>query len=136
MFKFALIALALALGAQAWCDIPDETAPTCQISEGSPTVSDCQDAVDKLSGIDLCLATNGSGSRCVTVGKSGSCKIDACSNKVNVGFAQPGDCRMFLNNIIGSCQSKGKVGGFVQPEDCSLDSPLAGSGYKVQFSKA
>jgi hypothetical protein len=131
MFNLALIAIAIvqATSALAKCSTPDLTAPVCQTSGGSPKVSDCQAAIEKLSG--PCHQSNNVGSYCTSLVTVGTCKIDVC------GF--PGaqldsgvNCGGYLQNILNTCQSGGLVGGYLNPETCNIafrDQP-----YKLQFS--
>ena len=131
MFNLALIAIAIvqATSALGQCSTPDLTAPVCQTSSGSPKVSDCQAAIEKLSG--PCHQSNDVGSYCTSLVTVGTCKIDVC------GF--PGaqldsgvNCGGYLQNILNTCQSGGLVGGYLNPATCNIafhDQP-----YKLQFS--
>jgi hypothetical protein len=131
MFNLAVIFIAIlqATLALAVCPTPDLTPAVCETSGGSPTVSDCQAAIGKLSG--SCHQFNNVGSFCTSIVTVGTCKIDVC------GFPgaelEPGvNCGGYLQTILNSCQSGGLVGGHLNPADCNVqfrDSP-----YKLQFS--
>ena len=126
---FVAIAIIQATLALAQCSTPDLTPPVCQTSGGSPTVGDCQAAIKKLSG--PCHQFNNVGSFCTSIVTVGTCKIDVC------GF--PGaqldsgvNCGGYLQNILNTCQSGGRVGGYLEPATCNIlfhDQP-----YKLQFS--
>ena len=139
MFKFnlALIAIAIAQATSvlALCPTPDLTRPVCQTSDASPTVADCQAAIEQLSGQD-CRQINdfGFGSHCTSLVTVGTCKIDVCGPRAEIPPVV--NCGGYLQNILNSCQSGGKVGGFLTPATCNvLPHDLEpGLPFKVQFS--
>lgn len=131
MFNLAIIAVTVvqATLALAQCSSPDLTAPVCQTSSASPKVSDCQAAIEKLSG--ACHQSNKVGSLCTSLVTVGTCKIDVCGFP-GAQLASGVNCGGYLQNILNTCQSGGLVGGYLTPESCNVafhDSP-----YKLQFS--
>ncbi len=74
------------------------------MSDTSPDVADCQQAISQLSG--TCHQTNGGGSFCTALVTVGSCKIDVCGNwdaQLDSGV----DCEGYLQTILNGCQSNG-----------------------------
>ena len=145
MFKLAVILLASTqvLVSQALvprllptvpCATPDLTAPTCETSDGSPLVSDCQAAIAEIA--STCKNGNSVGSKCSTIVTHGTCKIDACGTTTEL--ADGVNCGGYLQSVLNSCQSNGKVGGFLKPASCNRkdgeDIPQAFLPYKLQFS--
>ena len=139
MFKFnlALIAIAIAQATSvvAQCPTPDLTPPVCETSDASPTVADCQAAINKLAnaGTRDCYQGNTFGTHCTSLITEGTCKIDACGPfgaRIILGV----NCGGYFQNILNSCQSGGKVGGFLTPAKCNVFSPDSESPYKLQFS--
>jgi hypothetical protein len=112
MFNLALIAIAIAQATSvlAQCSSPDLTPPVCQTSDASPTVGDCQAAIGKLSG--QCHQSNNVGSLCTSLVTVGTCKIDACGFP-GAELASGVNCGGYLQNILNTCQSGGKVGGLL-----------------------
>ena len=131
MFNLALIAIAIAQATTvlAQCSSPDLTPPVCQTSDASPTVEDCQAAIEKLSG--SCHQSNKGGSLCTSLVIVGTCKIDVCGSP-GTQLAPGVNCGGYLQNILNTCQSGGLVGGLLNPEECNLASDT--SFYRLQFS--
>ena len=131
MFNLSLIVIAIvqATSVLAKCSTPDLTHPVCQTSNGSPTAGDCQAAIKKLSG--QCHQSNNVGSHCTSLVTVGTCKIDVCGfpgGELDSGV----NCGGYLQNILNTCHSGGRVGGYLNPETCNVqfrDSP-----YRLQFS--
>ncbi|KAI0747085.1 hypothetical protein C8Q80DRAFT_1070812, partial [Daedaleopsis nitida] len=103
------------------CPIPDSPKTTCQTSGGSPSTSDCNEAINQLSGIQ-CTQSNQDlyGSYCKTLVQVGTCKIDVCGypgSQLDDGV----DCHKYLRTLYNTCQSGGRVGGFTQPSPCYVD---------------
>src|SRR5262245_19574005 len=126
MFKLAILLLALAQAlvtqAQSSCPLAADTSPKCETSNGSPLVSDCQQAVAQLAASgSACENTNSAGSACSTLVKVGTCKIDSCG-AVHVSLLSnppsPTLCSDFLQKILDTCQSNDKVGGQIEPAGC------------------
>ncbi|KAI0750091.1 hypothetical protein C8Q80DRAFT_1120155 [Daedaleopsis nitida] len=122
------------------CDQHDTTPPKCETSGGSPLASDCVEALKRLSG--QCVQSNDSRpSQCQTQVTYGTCKIDACG-ETGAKIADGVNCGGYLQSILNECQSGGRVGGYLAPTDCNVQTaPLertqadpAYTGYKLQFS--
>ncbi|EGN99406.1 hypothetical protein SERLA73DRAFT_73933 [Serpula lacrymans var. lacrymans S7.3] len=133
MFQFNLLFVAVAIlqatSTLAVCSSPDNTPAVCQTSQASPKVSDCQAAIEKLSG--PCHQSNNVGSYCTSLVTVGTCKIDVCGYP-GAELYSGVNCGGYLQTILNSCQSGGLVGGYLQPEKCNIqynDQP-----YKLQFS--
>lgn len=81
------------------------------------------------------MAENGYGSHCTTVATSGTCKIDACSEKQDQSLYAPEvNCAGYVQNILDSCpwDDEGRVGGQIHPADCNKAYP--GKDYRIQVS--
>ncbi|KAJ6608261.1 hypothetical protein B0H10DRAFT_1921132 [Mycena sp. CBHHK59/15] len=121
----------------AACDPPDNTAPTCQTTAGSPLISDCQVAIEQLGTNNRCLNTNMFGSECTTITSHNTCKIDACSIGATYGLQQGVDCGGYLQTLINSCagsgDAAGRVGGTIYPALCNQLQNFDVK-YKLQFS--
>jgi hypothetical protein len=139
MFKLTILLLAFAqvlvTQAQTPCPLAADTTPKCETSDGSPVVSNCQQAVAQSAASGLiCENINSASSACSTHVTVSTCKIDSCS-AVHVSLAaNPPDltcCSDFLQKILDTCQSNSKVGGQIVPAGCltGIDDAL-----RVQFS--
>ncbi|KAJ7562005.1 hypothetical protein O6H91_03G052000 [Diphasiastrum complanatum] len=86
---------------------------TCQTSNASPSAYDCVNAaayITSLGSGTRCCQENCRGSLCTTMHTSGSCKVGICGA---CGQCLPCDVAgTDLSNVVSSCQSNGKVGGF------------------------
>ncbi|KAI0741788.1 hypothetical protein C8Q80DRAFT_1123585 [Daedaleopsis nitida] len=114
----------------------DRTAPICETSGGSPLASDCQVALRDIDG--RCKQENRDGpSHCTTVATWNTCKIDVCGN-VNYSLLPNINCGGYLQSVLNSCNSGGRVGGQIHPARCNILFPsshqIGNYEYRLQFS--
>ncbi|KAI0750079.1 hypothetical protein C8Q80DRAFT_1120144 [Daedaleopsis nitida] len=116
------------------CKGPDAAQLECQTSGGSPMVSDCVEAIKRLTGD--CLQHNNYGSHCTTVSQHGTCKIDVCGQPAAL-LDRSLNCGGYLQTILNDCQSGGLVGGYLEPDVCNVwwnGTPGPDDFYRLQFS--
>ena len=97
-------------------------------------MSDCQYALRQITG--RCQQTNGGGSQCTTVATWNTCKVDVCGT-VGLSLLPNINCGGYLQSLLNSCNSGGRVGGQIHPAKCNIlfPSPRIGSyEYRLQFS--
>uniref|UniRef100_A0A0W0EVY1 Secreted protein n=1 Tax=Moniliophthora roreri TaxID=221103 RepID=A0A0W0EVY1_MONRR len=120
-------------GAQAVCNPPDDTAPQCETTDGSPLIDDCTVTIGQLGTDSRCLNTNQFGSMYTTVTRHGTCKIDACAIGATYGLSEGVDCSGYLSNILDHCGNNGQVGGQIKPK--LRNQPYEfDADYRLQFS--
>ncbi|KAI0750088.1 hypothetical protein C8Q80DRAFT_1343997 [Daedaleopsis nitida] len=133
------VALACAVAVQERCRVHDAAESSCETSGGSPLVSDCVEALKRLSG--QCVQSNGGHSYCKTEVAYYTCKIDVCGEPA-ARIADGVNCGGYLQTILNDCQSGGRVGGYLAPADCNVQTASQGpsptdssyQGYRLQFS--
>ncbi|KAI0741666.1 hypothetical protein C8Q80DRAFT_1123506 [Daedaleopsis nitida] len=145
MVKFAVlntVALACAVAVQGAslearrCPSPDDVLPICETSLGSPKLSDCQEAVNQLgdgSTQGWCKQSNNYGSsKCQTVVRYRSCKIDVCGDP-DVALEDGISCGGYLQTVLNHCNWNGLVGGTISPKYCNVKGGNYNE-YRLQFS--
>ncbi|OTA54372.1 hypothetical protein K449DRAFT_426370 [Hypoxylon sp. EC38] len=131
---------------------------TCQTSTGSPWANDCKNALNSIKddigtlGNEDCEVPNGMKSKCKTVRKSGSCKVDLCYTGGNGEGSVRRDHIVDIGNKLLSESNCGryamdgkkaglKIGGYYtidNPRESFKDDPWCTApkqSMKVQFSK-
>lgn len=132
--KFALTSVLTILSRPLAC--PDDRAahPKCETTGGSPLASDCQIALGQIS--DQCQQISDGFSQCTTVARHGSCKIDVCGERWT-SLQRGINCGGYLQAVLNSCKSGGRVGGQISPSACNINYPSYGGHgpYRLQFSR-